>query len=369
MSAIPHSRRLLIAFALATLLLTSGCYGVIRVSWLPESSGFVYIASDEESPEFNLLLCDVKKPTVRILARDVDGWATPAVSRDSKQIAVVSAGGLIGKPQVGVRVFDHAGKLLHSSSSLPWQAPNRGENSILPAVLWSPTGDRLLVEYHGYSCFYDPKKEKQTPLQGQLVWVELTGQRPDSKGFITRSPKGFRFVDWSGKERPLRGVDHVLAGRRRPGENFGFGRALPSRWDGPVAEFTDLESRERFRLDTDELVYTRLPGLGMGRNDRRWQNYTFSFPRGVRLEVSTGQDADELQFRQVIGVHPGGKKVQLLKTYMEWLALYPSPDRRWVVAYWGLLELPNWDVRVIHASGASFTPRLPAKVTPRLAAK
>jgi len=187
--------------------------------------------------------------------------------------------------------------------------------------------------------------------------VELTGERPDSKGFITRSPRGFRFVDWAGNERPLRAADRVAPGRRRPGENFGFGRALPSRWDGPVAEFTDLDSGERFRLDTERLLYTRLPGLGQGRYDERWQNYTFAFPKGVRLEVSTAPGPYEQEFRRVVAVHPGGKKVELIKTAFEWLGLYPSPDRRWAVAYFGHLTLPvNWNVRVISASGDMFTP-------------
>ncbi len=126
---------------LVAVLTLPGC---VPTSWLPDSSGFLYVKPVKGKMPFDpptamqLVHFDLQKKAGRVVVQDIGkGTIWPAVSPDGKRIAVAHfKGGIARKDEasepktVQVAVYDFQGKLLKESKVLAWRRRPR------PAYLW-----------------------------------------------------------------------------------------------------------------------------------------------------------------------------------------------------------------------------------------
>jgi hypothetical protein len=111
--------------------------GCVPVTWLPDSSGFVYVhrvkAKNPDDPWMGRLVhFDLKKNAPRIVVNDIGPdtfW--PAVSPDGKRIATARFKGEPNGPKtVQIVVWDFDGKQIQQSKGFPW-SPKVEENQAI----------------------------------------------------------------------------------------------------------------------------------------------------------------------------------------------------------------------------------------------
>src|SRR5262245_22606384 len=118
-------------FAVCVMLLGNlALPGCVPVTWLPDSSGFVYVEPGN-SKDFGppgpgkLMHFDLKKKAARLVLDNVDAstqW--PAVSPDGKRIATARIKGEEKKAKtIQIVQYDFDGKEVAKSKEFPWSKP------------------------------------------------------------------------------------------------------------------------------------------------------------------------------------------------------------------------------------------------------
>ncbi len=282
----PFSRLSAILFALLALT-CSGC--VPTVTWLPDSSGFICTGGKDET---RLIHYDLTTGRPHVLVEDTGaGTNCPAVSPDGKQIALAK---LIVKPgqkemSLQVIVYRIAGKELKRSKVFDWvvindPTPNgkmTPDREALPQLFWTPKGDKVLMSTCGYTAIYDITADKLIHAgEGWLLIFGTTPVRPDGAGFLFMknfgswmgrknnkkvSDPGFTFVDWDGKEQPLKAPALFTDGaalEKEKDNNKLLALLLPfmyqSGWSADVAQVSWNRDRLRYLTGKGEAVLDRI---------------------------------------------------------------------------------------------------------------
>jgi hypothetical protein len=330
--------------------LVAGCVPGPGVDWLPDSSGFYYTGG--KGGEQLRFFDAATMSSCVLIARGV-GPAWPAVSPDGKRVALARRYAPDRSVRLRVMICDANGKVLHRSAELEWAHLDTWGGDILagtaPQVRWSPQQDRLLLSSDGRAGLYDLKSREVTPLLADVVTFGASAVRPDGKGFLGRSKKGYLFFDWQGRPQHIAsGFAELFAWPtvKVEDENYlkpqmlAFPWLYASRWDGPVAEvaWSDVQ----FRVDTDRGTAVLEPRRLMWTADREIIQQTYAFPRGgavVRVvEVSPRgrlDGKDGLGKYRLEVLRPGAKAPVTLVGGAGALALFPSPDRNRLVVRWG----------------------------------
>jgi hypothetical protein len=280
--------RPLAAFALLVQALASaGCFP--NAAWLPDSSGFIYTAGKGST---RLIHYDMAKGEKHVLVDDTGaGTNWPAVSPDGERIAVAKVIVQPGKKQTTLQVilYSSAGKEMQRSKIFDWMETNQPapagkapkDPTLLPQLFWVPDADQILVSTAGYKAIYDVKADRLLHAgEGWLLIFGNTPVRPDGGGYLVmknarnwleRKDKdavpdpGFAFVDWSGKEQPLKSPGLLTdrdALQKEKDANKLIGLLCPylfqSRWDGNVAQVSWHGDRLRYLIGKGEVVLDRI---------------------------------------------------------------------------------------------------------------
>jgi hypothetical protein len=195
--------RFLGALVMPLLLLatSTGCVPN-PVTWLPDSSGFVYVGGKSGH---DLLHYDIARQTQRVLLPETKTcW--PAVSPDGKRVAVADLSAEGYKPStLQVIVYTLKGKEIQRSKVFDWGKKRVAEvfpppDRALPELFWGPQGDKIVVAADDATGIYDLKADRLQaviPDTNPLVFGS-TPIRPDGAGFLVADDRQIDFVDWQG---------------------------------------------------------------------------------------------------------------------------------------------------------------------------
>jgi dipeptidyl aminopeptidase/acylaminoacyl peptidase len=333
--------------AAVCLLASAGCY-FHGLTWLPDSSGFVYtdVATYRQVFHYDL----AKRERRLVIADTGTRTAWPAVSPDGKRIAVARVDHPEGKPEtLQVIVYDLHGRELHRSPTLPWRETGLGKARAwdVTAVFWAPQCDKLVVcdyERSTVTGIYDVATQRLGRLEAFPLLFAGTPIRPDGKGFLVAKTRDrLDLVDWEGGEQGIPVEPDSL--RDDQWEMLGLAQFWTSRWQGDIAVVSGV--RSRIRVDTarrtvavEEMAPERpVPG------ERIVQQYAFpdggavirlreqkAFLRPLRLEVlPLGADRPH-----VLDAGTGEK-----------VLFIASPDKKWVA----VRGLGSGTIRVLNRRG------------------
>jgi hypothetical protein len=263
---------------LGVALSSSGC--VPGVGWLPDSTGFIYTSGADYT---QLCHFDLQKNERHVLVGDTGaptGW--PAVRSDGQLIAVAkfTAEPMQKQARIQITVYDRQGKEVHRSKVLDWavlentfsKEPAKDDPVTLPQLFWAPQGDRILIHVAGHSGIYDAKAAKLVwSAPGALLNFRGGPVRPDGAGFLvmknytgwatvfTKDKQAkdidphFVFVDWAGKEQPIKApalMLDVAALQKETNSNKLMALFVPllfeSGWVGDVAQVSYHVDRLRY---------------------------------------------------------------------------------------------------------------------------
>jgi hypothetical protein len=277
---------------LGAALSSAGC--VPGVGWLPDSTGFIYTSGADYT---QLCHFDLQKNERHVLVGDTGaptGW--PAVRSDGQRVAVAK---LIVEPmqkqaRIQVTVYDRQGKEVHRSKVLDWavlekefsKEPAKDDPVTLPQLFWAPLGDRILIHVAGHTGIYDAKVAKLVwSTGGALLNFRGGPVRPDGAGFLVMKnytgwatvftmdkqakdiDPHFVFVDWAGKEQPIKAPALMLdvhALQKETNSNKLMALFLPllfeSGWEGEVAQVSyDVERLRYFTKKGEALIDSVMP--------------------------------------------------------------------------------------------------------------
>jgi hypothetical protein len=211
----PFCRHLSFAVVFALVLLAlPGC--VPGITWLPDSSGFVYVEqvkakAPKEQPIRQLMHYDIKQKASRVIVADIaSGTSWPAVSPDGKRIAVSRFNGNAKDGMtIQFTVFDFQGKQVKQSKAFPWSMP--GEPVANQAMLfWSPRDDMVVVSdgEKGSTGIYSMQADSLQVLPKTFPVIHGGSPiRPDGKGFLAvslaKDNTRLGFFDWQGKAEQI----------------------------------------------------------------------------------------------------------------------------------------------------------------------
>src|SRR5260370_34624609 len=140
-----NSKTLLWAVAVLLLIGTTGC--IPEFTWLPDSSGFVYIAGNDGQ---DLVHFELAKKTQRTIVSDRKlQTAWPAVSPDGKSVAVARLNRDKDKGDtLQLLIYDLSGKSKKQSKAFPLpQAvkPGNANEQISTELFWGPPENKIVV--------------------------------------------------------------------------------------------------------------------------------------------------------------------------------------------------------------------------------
>jgi hypothetical protein len=384
-----YLRRLLYRCVVAVFLTacSTAASGCIPVTWLPDSSGFVYVKrhpakGPKDLPAIQLLHFDLKKNTSRVVVdRVVSNTNWPAVSPDGKRLAVARfARGVKEGWTVQVVIYDLGGKQLHESKRFEWPADGTlTQNSDSPSFLfWSPKDDRVVVTSMMATGIYNVgTAAMETTIEQSAPLIHGgTPIRPDGKGCLLLvddgGPVRLTFVQWDGNERtlnikPLAALLPNLLGRQENENRIGdIGLIVhapllcPSWWDDNAAVVGGKRGKATIRYDTakksvaitvpkkDSESFRQLLKEAFG-------TYDISDDVSIRVVGFSEKKADSegaIDFNRVVIVHhKSGKEHTLLAKEAPCVFPIPSPDgRNLALNFYGSKVVPTRTV-VISAQG------------------
>ena len=350
-----------IILALLPITLT-GC--VEGITWLPDSSGFIYT----EKNGARLVHFDLAKGTPRTLVADTKCHTLwPAVSPDGKRIALAQVLQEQNKPET-LQVFFYGldGAILERSKAFKIAEPTKDESKdergnplVMAWLFWAPN-DKILIstqtETGDVVVIYDSKADRivMVPHAHMAVFGNRPF-RPDGKGFLAvkyeakdmgdsggkltiREEKdmAMSFIDWEGHEQPV-----VFNKPGKESEEAVFEMLLlpsdyNSSWDGNKAiVFT---SRERCEIDSDKLVGTCQVAASDAPNLKTTVRQHFDFANGthaLRVWEWTKWDGNSKKYLSRLEfVDVRQKKTSVLRENAAWPVLFPSPDGKHVAVNW-----------------------------------
>lgn len=358
-----NSQRMLITAVVLLLLVgTTGC--ITGITWLPDSSGFIYMKGDSnDRPELVHFDLVTKKQRTIVTDEKIKDWCWPAISPDGKSVAVAR---LLGHDKdkghtLQILLHDLNGKT--KKQSKVFSIPERG----YPSVFWGPSEDKIVVSIFADQFkmvgIYDVKNDELKVLKDATACVfagRLT--RPDGKGFVVtkwkgKSCLGLSFIDSDGKERPI--------AMNPPIENYQDKEGMlqvpyffTSSWDGAKALIST--SKDRCEIDTDKLL-CKFDSFASG--EPRGENFVrqqFPFARSQIVLRVLDCGGDHKCRLGILDAHQ--KKTQTLMEYGTRMVLFPSPNGKLAAACWELDKRNPTDmIWVIDKSG-----KVVAKVEVRL---
>jgi hypothetical protein len=344
-SLLPGSPRKALAwFAMLAVALSGfGCHPT--ASWLPDSSGFVYIDGSRQ-----LVLYDLARRR-RVLADNLH-CDRPALSPDGKQIAAAIHGKGGGWHVV---IYDREGKELQRSLGKVEVDPPKDAFVSPPLLYWAPKENKVLIVevYRRAAAIYDVNKNslKQVPGDcGYPLAIEGTPICPDSKGFLTYTWDGnVAVMDWNGKSQVIRVNEDLrkLLGEADRGSMSEFPYFHCSRWEGDVASVSD--SVVSLRFDTKKLEATgRVLPLPLT-NDKEPIRHQHEFPDGAKVRLVQLQDSKS----RLELLKPGEKEFRVLVSRCRTAQFLPSPDKKFLLL--DCTQLAHRSLIVVDAKGTIVT--------------
>jgi hypothetical protein len=350
----------LLPFVLA--LSASGC--VPGVGWLPDSSGFIYTAGARGQ---KLVHYDLAQGRRQVLVEDTGAETNwPAVRPDGRQIAVAKLILKKGEKKSNLQVilYSRAGKLLKRSKVFDWLEGERAAKSdrefdrtAWPQLFWGPAGDRIIVHTGGYTGIYDVKTDRLIHAgMGMLLSFGGTPIRPDGKGFLiiknwrrwmqfndrknaTAPDPEFTFVDWQGKEQPLKPpalLQDRAALKKEKDENKLAALLCPvlydSRWEGDVAQVSWKEDRLRYLTGKGEAVLDRIKPATTADGQIVLRRYQFPESE-TRLRIVATKAKNNAARPGLLRVEvrkAGQKEYQVVLDQTKSCVLLPAPNRKLV---------------------------------------
>jgi hypothetical protein len=354
----------LIRVAIVLLLIgPTGC--IPGITWLPDSSGFVYTAGNEGQ---HLVLFDLTKKTQRTILSDTKlHTAWPAVSPDGKSLAVARL--ILDKDKgdsVQLFVYDLEGTSRKQSKAFSLSQPGQSENrqgEIRTELYWGPP-EKIVISVSTSPPkvgIYDVKTDQLKILKDAFP-AAFGGRpiRPDGKGFVVTKWRdqdciGMALIDWDGKEQAI--AMKPIGDDSDKKEMLTWPYMFTSSWQGGKALLSS--SKGRVEIDTDKLV-AKLDwfkiGEPNGENSVR-QQYTFPVTQNILRLVDWSKESNGSQVHMSrLEMLDGQKRTQTLIEDENIKALFFSPNGKLVaVRCLGQSGGPQDSIWVIGQTGQVLT--------------
>lgn len=328
------------------LAVVGGC--LPGAAWLPDSSGFVFVAprtGEAGEKRLSLYRYDLAAREKRVLVDDLqDPTLWPAVSPDGRRIAVASirSPGENMASELELRFYDLHGKLLETSPKFSWGDKPTEENSVACGLYWVGPAKKILVydyEGEGHTGIYDLATRHLTLLDGLPISIAGSPGRPDAAGFLlARKAEGSEqveilSVDWRGEGRTFLAEAGFFIGQETT-EALQLSWLGLSRWEGPVAEIRYAGRRLLLNVEKLTASAAAVPDAKQGEWLVHWE---YAFPNGgARLRVLKrieGGDQNQQRLELARPGEPGWKTLQA--AHEGPFVVVPAPNHQAVVVRFG----------------------------------
>jgi hypothetical protein len=273
------SRRFALPVAIFIAMALCGCGAPYRPVWLPDSSGFIYVAEETDRGVTRIGLYDLNQRTSRVLPIVPDHFTlTPGISPDGKRLALVRAKVEAGKLTAQVILTDLQTGAFRESKVFPFGESGAGDCPALSAADWSSNNDHVLVSVadpNGNDSLssvrlgiFDNRNETLALVSEVEMCPALgfsgSSIAADGSGFLafrrrdmTTQPKfdvdRLVFVDWSGAIHKLT-ISAATRAAIRPlmsAESLPDCYPLPlqAHWKGPIYSFPLADYRSVLVID------------------------------------------------------------------------------------------------------------------------
>jgi hypothetical protein len=332
----------------------TGC--VDGITWLPDSSGFIYTEEDGA----RLMHFDLANGAARTLMADTKCQTLwPAVSPDGKRIALAQVLHEQNKPET-LQVFFYGldGAILERSKAFKIAEATKDESKderrsplVSAWLFWAPH-DKIVISTGAETAvvaIYDLKADRIVMVpHAHMAVFSNRPFRPDGKGFLVvkdgflgmeEKDLGMSFVDWEGHEQPVL-LNKPGKVSKEVEEDMPRMLMLPadynSSWRGKKAVVST--SRARCEIDSDKLVGTWELTTGDGPDVETRVRQNVAFANGTHaLQVWewTKWDGESKNYLSRLELVDGGqKKTSVLRENSAEPILFPSPDGKHVAVYW-----------------------------------
>ncbi len=270
-------------------VMAGGCLP-LEVSWLPDSSGFIYPeVADRRFTKITLKHYDLGTRKEQVIVQDA-GTAFPGVSHDGQMFAEARVIGPGNQPPFVLELVirDLAGKVLEKLPPVKLvgdfrklEGDDERRRGGTTAAFFAPDDQKLVSfvqanDEESGIVLYDRKAGKAIRVPDRFpLCVAGSPIRSDGAGVLAlKSWHELVFIDWNGKER-------AIAGGGLP-EDLVWTRPCPqSRWEGRIAI---LEGPKNTALiDTEKLTLTIKPRPARLLNADEVVHSRYAFADGTEL--------------------------------------------------------------------------------------
>jgi hypothetical protein len=299
--------------SLGVLLLAMALPGCVPTTWLPDSSGFVYVKPIKgKGPRAQVtggqkVHFDLRSKAGRVVVADIGpGTIWPAISPDGQRIAVARFKGELGEATTGqIVLYDLQGKQLDESKEFVWAPadPKRFEAPSGTMLFWSPQNDMLVVWNAKSTGLYNPQKGTMKVLDKTTAVVHAgTPILPDGSGVLLIITEGdpkdkkarLVVMDWAGNEQKIDIASLETAVKDKKGdlgtkELALFSLVLPSWWEGNTAFAGRQRDKLTYKIDTAKKMLSLSEGFAtLLKSDKTPGNVipiSFDFASGVSVKL------------------------------------------------------------------------------------